>query len=234
MTDGAIVVLELATFGLRSITEEATAVARAGLRSTMLGLVGSLGDDLPSVNVGVPDSESVALARLLTVRGGMRASLNFEVFGFVSVAVAGGAAAAEVEVDGAPSSVGVATAVRSPSSSTFALSLLFSGAPYAASKAFTSASDLSSIVAPTFSTSPLLIAFNHLLAFAFSSSSPKSSMSSSSDTHGGATSLSFSSSLPVRMAWARGCVVEDVEEEVEGRMEAPRDWEGVLRGRVVL
>lgn len=248
---GGVIVLELETRGVRSTTEEAiveptadfaflstTVEARAegaaGFRSIMpmLGPVGILGDDLPSVIVGVPASESVALARLLAVRGGIRASLNFEVFGFVSTdgettAVGGG-----IDAEAVPSTVGVATAVRSPSAS--ASSLLFFGAPYAASSAFTSASDLSSIVAPTFSTSPLLIASNHRLAFAFSSSSPKSSTSSSSEAHGGATSLLFSSSFPVRMARATcGRLVDEVEVE-EGRTEAPRDCEGVLRGRVVL
>lgn len=223
-----------AGFAFLSTTDEARADGAAALRSvmSMLGPVGILGDDLPSVIVGVPASEPVALAILLAVRAGIRASLNFEVFSFVSIAGRTTAAGAVIEVEAVPSTVGVATAVRSPSAS--ALSLLFSGAPYAASSAFTSASDLSSIVAPTFSTSPLLIASNHRLAFAFSSSSPKSSMSSSSEAHGGATSLSFSSSFPVRMARATGGrVVEEVEVE-EGRMEAPRDWEGVLRGRVVL
>lgn len=249
---GGVIVLELETLGFRSTTDEdiveptagfaflsTTVEARAegavAFRSIMpmLGPVGILGDDLPSVIVGVPASESVALARLLAVRGGIRASLNFEVFGFVSTdgettVVAGGG----TEAEAVPATMGVATAVRSPSAS--ALSLLFFGAPYAASSAFTSASDLSSIVAPTFSTSPLLIASNHRLAFAFSSSSPKSSTSSSSEAHGGATSLSFSSSFPVRMARATcGRLVDEVEVE-EGRTEAPRDCEGVLRGRVVL
>lgn len=226
------IVEPVADFAFLSTTDEARAEGAAVFRSMMLGPVGILGDDLPSVIVGVPASESVALARLLAVRGGIRASLNFEVFGFVSTdggtTVVGGGTEAET----VPSTIGVATAVRSPSAS--ALSLLFFGAPYAASNAFTSASDLSSIVAPTFSTSPLLIASNHRLAFAFSSSSPKSSTSSSSEAHGGATSLSFSSSFPVRMARATcGRLVDEVEVE-EGRTEAPRDCEGVLRGRVVL
>lgn len=202
----------------------------AGLRSTTAGPVGSLGDDRPSVSVGVPASDSVALAKLLTVRCGIRASLNLDVFGFEAVVAEGSTAD---ELDGGPLNAGLATAVLSPSSTSFFAAVPLSGAPYAASRALTSASDRSSIVAPMFSTSPLLIASSHLRAFSFSSSSPKSS--SSSEAHGGATSLSFPSTLPVRIARAKFCwEPEGCEELEEGSTVAPRDCEGVLRGRVVL